>query len=121
MSGADRAMCRSLRRPGKCRVTPKVSKPRTARCAVKPAEFAEVRSRVRGLAPGCAGFINIVIRYMQEVPASLRYNPRHGITHPVGLSTIGGVALPDQTVFVLQRTGGERHGPGAETTSIDAR
>src|SRR2546425_10435379 len=51
----------------------------------------------------------------------LRYNPRHGNTHPVGLRVFGGAALPDTLLPLLQRTGGPCRGPGAKATPTHAQ
>src|SRR6266850_1778074 len=51
----------------------------------------------------------------------LRYNPRHGNTHPVGLRVFGGVALSDTLLPLLQRTGGPCRGPGATATPTHAQ
>jgi len=61
----------------------------------------------------------IVLRYMGTL-VLLRYNPRHGNTHPVGLHLVGGAALSDTLLPLFQRTGSPCRGPGAKTTSTYA-
>src|SRR5215470_15626535 len=82
---------------------------------------AKVNRGVMGRRGPPIHFLKYRVTIHKGILVLLRYNPRHGSTHPGRLRVFSGAALPHSLFSLVQRTSGPCRGPGATTTPTDTR